>query len=57
MALGDQINGVRARMKAAREKPDACKGVAGFTEADWWHLDTIRPIDDDSTAKPPSASR
>jgi uncharacterized protein YjbI with pentapeptide repeats len=29
--LGDQLARVRKRMKAGREKPDDCKGVAGFT--------------------------
>jgi hypothetical protein len=28
-------------MKAGREKPDACKGVAGFTEDDWRALDAL----------------
>jgi len=44
-ALGDQLEGVRARMKAARGKPDACKGVAGFTDDDWRRLDAIKPIE------------
>jgi uncharacterized protein YjbI with pentapeptide repeats len=39
--LGDQLEGVRNRMKAGREKPDACKGVAGFTEDDWRALDAL----------------
>jgi uncharacterized protein YjbI with pentapeptide repeats len=41
--LGDQRKGVRARMKAGRDKPDACMGVAGFTEDDWRRLDAIKP--------------
>lgn len=41
--LGGQLEGVRARMKAAREKPDSCKGVAGFTEDDWRALDAPSP--------------
>jgi hypothetical protein len=40
-ALGDQLEGVRNRMKDGRKKPDDCKGVAGFTEADWRALDAI----------------
>jgi hypothetical protein len=42
-ALGDQLKSVRTRMKAAREKPDACKGVTGFTEDDWRRLEAIKP--------------
>ena len=42
-ALGDQKEGVRTRLKAGREKPNACKGVAGFTEEDWRALDAIKP--------------
>jgi uncharacterized protein YjbI with pentapeptide repeats len=41
-ALGDQLGDVRSRMNAAREKPEACKGVAGFTEDDWRKLDAIK---------------
>ena len=41
-ALGDQLEGVRKRMKEGREKPDACKGVTGFTEDDWRRLDAIK---------------
>jgi uncharacterized protein YjbI with pentapeptide repeats len=41
-ALGDQLEGVRERMKAGRKDPDACKGVAGFTEEDWRKLDEIK---------------
>ena len=36
-SLGDQLDGVRARMKEGREKPEKCPGVAGFTEDDWRH--------------------
>jgi uncharacterized protein YjbI with pentapeptide repeats len=43
-SLGDQLDAVRKRMKDGREKPDACKGVAGFTEEDWRRLDAIKPI-------------
>jgi uncharacterized protein YjbI with pentapeptide repeats len=42
-ALGNQIAVIRARMKNGRDKPDACKGVAGFTEDDWRALDAIKP--------------
>ena len=42
-ALGDQLDGVRKRMKAGREKPEDCQGVAGFTEEDWRNLDAIKP--------------
>jgi hypothetical protein len=42
-ALGDQLEVVRVRMKAGREKSDACIGVAGFTEKDWLALDAIKP--------------
>jgi uncharacterized protein YjbI with pentapeptide repeats len=42
-ALGGQLEGVRKRMKEGREKPEACKGVAGFTEEDWRRLDAIKP--------------
>jgi uncharacterized protein YjbI with pentapeptide repeats len=42
--LGDQLDGVRKRMIAGREKPDACKAAAGFTEDDWRRLDAIEPI-------------
>ena len=41
VSLGDQLEAVRNRMKAGREKPDACKGVAGFTEDDWRALDAL----------------
>lgn len=44
--LGDQLDTVRNRMKAGREQPDACKGVAGFTENDWRRLDEIQPAED-----------
>ena len=40
-ALGDQLEGVRKSIEAARDKPDACKGVVGFTERDWRDLDAI----------------
>jgi hypothetical protein len=43
VALGDQLDGARKRMKDGRDKPDACKGVAGFTEDDWRRLDAIKP--------------
>ncbi len=42
-ALGDQLEGVRKRMKAGRDKPDTCKGVVGFAEEDWRELDAIKP--------------
>jgi hypothetical protein len=42
-SLVDQLEGVRKRMKAGREKPDDCKGVAGFTENDWRELEAIKP--------------
>jgi uncharacterized protein YjbI with pentapeptide repeats len=42
-ALGDQLEGVRERLKTGREKPDTCKGVAGFTDKDWRILDAIKP--------------
>jgi uncharacterized protein YjbI with pentapeptide repeats len=42
-ALGDQFEGVRTRMKTGREKPDVCRGVAGFTEKDWHRLEAIKP--------------
>jgi uncharacterized protein YjbI with pentapeptide repeats/class 3 adenylate cyclase len=41
-ALGDQLEGLRKRMKEGREKPDTCKGVAGFTEEDWRALDALK---------------
>jgi hypothetical protein len=44
-ALGDQLDSVRQRMKAGREQPDVCKGVAGFTENDWRELDAIKPTE------------
>jgi uncharacterized protein YjbI with pentapeptide repeats len=43
--LGDQLERVRKRMKAGQVKPDACKGVAGFTEDDWRRLDAIKPAE------------
>jgi hypothetical protein len=33
-ALGNQLEGVRKRLKEGREKPDTCKGVVGFTQDD-----------------------
>jgi hypothetical protein len=30
-------------MKAGRDKPDTCKGVAGFAEDDWRELEAIKP--------------
>jgi uncharacterized protein YjbI with pentapeptide repeats len=42
-ALGDQLERVRTRVRAGRERPDTCKGVAGFTEGDWRRLDAIKP--------------
>jgi uncharacterized protein YjbI with pentapeptide repeats len=42
-ALGDQLEGVRKRMKEGREKLDVCRGVAGFTEDDWRRLEALRP--------------
>ena len=44
-ALGDQLERVRNRMKAGRDKPDECKGVAAFTEDDWRGLEAIKPIE------------
>jgi len=44
--LGDQLERVRARMKSARDKPDSCRGVAGFAEDDWRRLDAIKPAED-----------
>ena len=44
-ALGDQLERVRKRMKEGRDKPDACKGVAGFTDEDWRKLEAIKPIE------------
>jgi uncharacterized protein YjbI with pentapeptide repeats len=44
-ALGTQLEGVRKRLKAGREKPEDCKGVAGFTEEDWRRLDAIKPTE------------
>jgi uncharacterized protein YjbI with pentapeptide repeats len=44
-SLGDQLDSVRARMKAARKEPAKCPGVAGFTEDDWRRLDAIKPIE------------
>jgi hypothetical protein len=44
-ALGDQLELVRNRMKAGLERPDECKGVAGFTENDWRALEAIKPIE------------
>jgi hypothetical protein len=41
--LGDQLEGLRERINAGRDKPDACKGVAGFTEDDWRAVDAIKP--------------
>ena len=56
-ALGDQLNSVRARMKAARENPDACKGVVGFTENDWSALEAIKPVQDQNSAQSTTHSR
>jgi hypothetical protein len=42
--LGDQLEGIRERLKAGRERPDTCKGVVGFTEEDWRALDAIEPV-------------
>lgn len=56
-ALSDQLEGVRKRMQDGRDKPDACKGISGYTEDDWRRLEEIRPVDDESVAKPPEASR
>lgn len=39
------MEGVRKRLKAGREKPEDCKGVAGFTEEDWRRLDAIKPTE------------
>jgi uncharacterized protein YjbI with pentapeptide repeats len=41
--LGDQLEDVRARIMTAREKPNTCMGVMGFTEKDWSALDAIKP--------------
>jgi uncharacterized protein YjbI with pentapeptide repeats len=41
-ALGDQLEGLRKRMKDGRDKSE-CPGVAGFTEDDWRALDAIKP--------------
>jgi hypothetical protein len=43
--LGDQLESVRKRMKDGRDKPDGCRGVAGFTEDDWRRLDAIKPTE------------
>jgi uncharacterized protein YjbI with pentapeptide repeats len=51
-ALGDQLEAVRKRMKDGREKPDACRGVGGFTEDDWRWLDEIRPAQDRNASGP-----
>lgn len=42
-ALGDQLEGVRKRMKDGRENSETCPGVAGFTEDDWRKLDALKP--------------
>jgi hypothetical protein len=42
-ALGEQLEAVRARMEAARESPEKCPGVTGFTDNDWKNLDSIKP--------------
>jgi uncharacterized protein YjbI with pentapeptide repeats len=58
-AIGDQLDRVRDRMKAARKAGDSsgllerlagalripklCPGVAGFTEDDWRRLEAIKP--------------
>ncbi len=42
-AVGDQLDRVRNRMKAARNNPETCPGIAGFTEDDWRRLDAIKP--------------
>jgi uncharacterized protein YjbI with pentapeptide repeats len=51
-SLGDQFESLRARIKAAREKPDTCKGVVGFTEDDWRRLEALRPLQDKKVAAP-----
>jgi uncharacterized protein YjbI with pentapeptide repeats len=43
-ALGDQLDGVRRRLKDGRKNPEACPGVADFTEDDWRRLDAIKPV-------------
>jgi hypothetical protein len=43
VGLGDQLDGVRKRMREGRDKPDICPGVAGFTEEDWRQLEAIIP--------------
>ena len=44
-ALGDQLEGVRKRMKDGREKPEACSGIVGFTEEDWQKLDGLKSVE------------
>jgi hypothetical protein len=42
-ALGDQLDGVRDRIKVGRNDPEKCPGVSGFTESEWRQLDAIKP--------------
>ena len=44
--LGDQLDGVRERMNAARKNPESCPGVVGFTKDDWRGLEAIEPVRD-----------
>jgi uncharacterized protein YjbI with pentapeptide repeats len=50
-ALGDQLEGVRKRMKEGHEEPETCPGVIGFTEADWQALDAIPPTQASPTGR------
>jgi hypothetical protein len=44
-SLGDELAGVRERMKAGRDKPDACRGIAGFAENGCRTLEAIKPTE------------
>ena len=57
-ALGDQVGGVKDRLKAARKNPETCPGVASFSGADWARLDVITTVkaQDLSKTTPPAYS-
>jgi uncharacterized protein YjbI with pentapeptide repeats len=40
--LGEYLPAVRDRLMTGRAKPEACPGVAQFTEADWSKLDGVK---------------
>jgi uncharacterized protein YjbI with pentapeptide repeats len=42
--FGQRQDGVLERVRSARNNPQTCPGIAGFTDDDWRRLEPIKPI-------------